>query len=147
MTGVQTCALPIYPENAVEESIADDINRHEFKKVFLHYVIYTPIKEESLYRILWAASFLFVFRKNSWIRNSFYFLVVGPPTFYWAFTLHQYPVFYCFLVFCGGLFSDGVILYFSHSDRWQDRLQGTLLPFLTHAEVNLIILSWVYVCM
>ena len=134
------------PNNAVEERIADDISFYGLKKVFIHYVFHASLEEEAFYRILWAVPFLFVFRKNSLVRNIFYALVVGPPTFYWAFA-HPYPWPYCLLIFVGGLFSDGLILYFSQTDRWQDYLRGILMPFLMHAEVNLIIVGWVYLFM
>lgn len=130
------------PDDAVEQRIKMDIVVMGVRKATFLYLVKAPILEEAWYRILWSVPFLYIFSKPSWKRNLFYLVVVSLPTAYWAF-YHPYPLIYNGLILCGGLFSNLIILYFNQSKRWQDRLQGILIPFLAHAEVNLIIFYWV----
>ena len=130
------------PNNAIEERIKRDIHVFGIKKVLYRYFIDAPFKEEMRYRIVWAIPFLFVFRKSSILRNTFYWLLVAGPSLFWALD-HPYPLVYKVMIFIGGLFSDWIILYFSRSNYWQDYAKGIVIPFLAHAEVNIIIVSWV----
>lgn len=128
------------PKNAVEKRIKGNIKDWGLQSTAIYYMAQTPFWEERDYR-LWALLFVFIFRKVS-VRNPFFWLVVIIPNFNWAFG-HTYPLLYQYLIFIGGLFNGGLILYFYQDDRWQGRLKTILAPIIAHAEINFMIVGTV----
>jgi hypothetical protein len=126
------------PNGAIERRIKSDIENHGLQITAFRYIIRAPFLEERDYR-LWTLLFVFVFKKVS-LKNFFLWLVIAVPTFVWAFS-HNYPWFYQMLIFTGGLFNGGLIIYFYQDDRWQGRLKMIVAPIIAHTEVNLMIIG------